>query len=169
MRPIDPVGVAVGILAVFLAPLAVPAPGWTQAPGAPGSPVPPAGAPLEPAGGGAGLALVLLVVGFVVVLAVAGKLVDLRQRREGDTVYLEAQISDALLRDPKLFGLPVTSTVWLPTWKGSPATITVSGQVPTPELRQVVLRTVEEEASRIRSDFRIEDRLVVLSRGVRAA
>lgn len=165
------IGVAFGILAVFLAPMAVPAPGWAQAPGAPGAPLPPpvAGSPVEPDGGGAGLALVLLTLGFIVVIGAAGKLVDLRRRREEDAVYLESQISDVLLRDPKLFRLPIKSTVRLPTWKGSPAAITVSGQVPTPELRQVILRTVEEEASRIRSDFRIEDRIVVASRGTRAA
>jgi hypothetical protein len=45
--------------------------------------------------------------------------------------------------------------------RGSPATIEVSGQVPTPELRKAALRIVEAEASRVRPDVRIEDRLEI--------
>ncbi len=112
-------------------------------------------------GGGTVWAAVIVIVGLLVLIGVAVKLFDLRRQREAEAVQLQAQVSDALLRDPALAGLPLTPTAHVPFWAGSPATIEVAGQVPMPELRERVLRIVHDEATRIRSDVQIEDRLAV--------
>ena len=79
------------------------------------------------------------------------------------------QLSDALLREPSLAGLPLTPTVHVPMWRGTPATIELMGRVPTPELKDTVLRIVRDEAARIRSDVQIEDRLSVVPTMARVA
>jgi len=84
-------------------------------------------------------------------------------------VHLQAQVSDALLREPSLAGLPLTPTVHVPTWTGTPATIEIMGRVSTPEVKDTVLRIVRDEAARIRSDVQIDDRLSVVPTTVRAA
>jgi hypothetical protein len=71
-------------------------------------------------------------------------------------------VSDALLREPALARLPLTPTAHAPMWTGTPATIEVTGQVPTPEMKETALRLVRDEAVRIRSDVKIEDRLSVI-------
>jgi len=120
-------------------------------------------------GGGATIAAVVVVVGLLMVIGVVVKLFDLKQRRESEAVQLQAQLSDALLRETTLAGLPLTPTVHVPVWKGTPATIEVMGRVPTPELKDTVLRIVRDEAARIRCDIQIEDRLSVVPTMTRAA
>jgi hypothetical protein len=98
------------------------------------------------------------------------KLYDLKRTREAEGVHLQAQVSDALLRYPSLFGLPVTPTAQVPWWSGTPVRLEVVGRVPTSETRERVLRLVEDEARRIRSDVEIVDRLQVdASAGIRVA
>src|SRR5206468_1397035 len=97
--------------------------------------------------------VLVLLVGLLVVVGIGVKLYDLKRKREAEAVHLQAQVSDALLREQALFGLPITPTVRVPTWKGSPATIDVAGQVPTPEFRETAIRIIRSEAARIRQDF----------------
>ena len=100
----------------------------------------------------------------------AVKLYDLTRKREAEAVHLQAQISDALPREPALFAVPVTATADVPLWSGTPATIVLSGQVPSRELHDAVLRIVRQESARIRPDVVITDRIVVdPSMAVRAA
>jgi hypothetical protein len=110
--------------------------------------------------GGAGTVLAALL-GLLVIVGIGVKFYDLRKKRESEAVHLQAQVSDALLRDQSLFGLPITPTVHVPTWSGSPAIIEVAGHVPTPQARDAARRLIEAEASRLRSDFRIEDRMAI--------
>jgi hypothetical protein len=138
-----------------------------QAPGSPAAP-PASGAADGGGFGGAGAVLLALVALFVVV-GIGVKFYDLRRKREAEAVHLQAQISDALLRDPVLFGLPITPTVHVPTWSGSPAVIEISGQLPTAETKDAVLRVVDAEAQRIRQDFRIEDRTAIVPTMARRA
>jgi uncharacterized membrane protein len=102
-----------------------------------------------------------LVVGFFLIAGVAVKVVDLKRKRTADAAHLEAVISDALLRETALSGLVITPTVHVRFWRGSPVTITVSGTVPAPGRRETVIRVVRGAASRIRSDFAIDDRLAL--------
>jgi hypothetical protein len=108
------------------------------------------------------IAMVLVILAVLVILGAGVKLYDLRRKRESEAVQLQAQISDALLREQLLFGLPIMATARAPLWRRSPATIEVAGRVPTPQARETVLRIVRTEAGRIRSDFQIEDRLAIV-------
>lgn len=131
------------------------------------APTPPPGispsAPAAPAGDAASTAAVLgIVVGLVVLIGVAVKLFDLKRKREAEAVHLQAQISDALLREPSLFGAPITPTAHVPFWTGSPATVEMTGQVPTPQLREAALAIARSEAARVRSDVEIRDGISVV-------
>jgi hypothetical protein len=110
-----------------------------------------------------------LVVGFLALVVIAGRLLDLRQRREAEAVHLQAQVSDALLREPSLAGLPVTPVAHISAWRGSPATLVVSGHVSSQELHDLALRIARQEALRIRPDVVLEDRLSVEPTAVRRA
>jgi hypothetical protein len=138
---------------------------WAQTP-APGPTAPPPAATpaVEPgAGWGAtGIAVVIVVVGLLMIVGLLVKMFDLKRKRDAEAVHVQSQISDALMQDTSLFGLPITPTAHVPTWAGSPVTIELAGQVPTPALRDTVLRIVEQEVGRIRQDFRIEDRIGVV-------
>src|SRR2546426_317087 len=94
---------------------------WAQT--TPNPVMPPATPQPAAEGGGAAIAAIGLVVGLLVIIGVVVKVFDLKQKRESEAVQLQAQLSDALLREPSLAGLPLTPTVHVPMWKGTPATI----------------------------------------------
>jgi hypothetical protein len=105
--------------------------------------------------------VLVLLLGLLVVVGVGVKLYDLKRKREAEAVHLQAQVSDALLRDPNLFGLAVTPTAHVPWWTGTPARLEVTGRVPEAEFRDRVLRLVEQESGHVRPDVVIVDRLDV--------
>ena len=113
------------------------------------------------AGGSGWIVAAILVVGLIVVIGSLVKVYDLRHKREAEAVHLQAQISDALLRDPNLFGLPVAATAHAPFLSGTPVTIELTGEVPDPHMRDAVLRIAHTEAHRIRPDVEFVDRLGV--------
>jgi hypothetical protein len=114
--------------------------------------------------------VLVLLIGLLVLVGVGVKLYDLKRKREAEGVHLQAQVSDALLREPSLFGLPVTPTAHVPWWSGTPVRLDVVGRVPTAESRDRVLRLVEQEARQIRSDVDVVDRLQIdASAGIRVA
>ncbi|HXE00177.1 MAG TPA: hypothetical protein VN646_26715 [Candidatus Acidoferrum sp.] len=113
--------------------------------------------------------VVFLLLGLLVVVGVGVKLYDLKRKREAEGVHLQAQVSDALLRDPSFFSLAVTPTAHVP-WSGTPVQLEVIGRVPTSEARERVLRLVEQEARQVRSDVEIVDRLQIdAAAGIRVA
>jgi hypothetical protein len=97
----------------------------------------------------------------VVLLGVAVKLYDLKRKREEEAVAAQARVSDALLMDSTLAGLPLTPTAHLPLWKGSPLVVEIKGAVPRAELRDAAVDLAKREMGRSRSDFRIEDHIAV--------
>lgn len=103
----------------------------------------------------------VLVIALLAIVGVLVRIFDLHSKRESEAVHLQAQISDALLREPNLFGLPVTPTAHAPLWSGTPVTVKIAGEVPDPSVREAVLRIARAEAMRIRPDFEIVDRLNV--------
>jgi hypothetical protein len=114
--------------------------------------------------------VILLLLGLLVIVGIGVKLYDLMRKREAEGIQLQAQTSDALLRDPGLFGLAVTPTAHVPWWSGTPVRLEVVGRVPVPEARERALRLVEAEARQIRPDVVIVDRLEVeATAGVRVA
>jgi hypothetical protein len=105
--------------------------------------------------------LVFIVIGMLVLIGVGVKMYDLKRKREAEGVALQARLSDALMREPNLFALAVTPTAHVPWWSGTPVRLDVAGRVPSPEVREQVLRLVESEARQIRPDVTIVDRLHV--------
>jgi hypothetical protein len=114
--------------------------------------------------------LLILLVGLLVIVGVGVKLYDLKRKREAEAVHLQAQVSDALLRDPSVFGLPVTPTAHVPWWSGTPARLELMGRVPSPEIREHVLQLVEREALQLRPDVAVVDCLAIdTAAGIRVA
>jgi hypothetical protein len=116
--------------------------------------------------------LLVLLLGTAVtgLLIVMAKAIDVKRQRDEEGVQLQAQISDALLRDQTLVSLPVTATVYIPLWRRSPATVEVHGEVPSADLRQAALRVAAQEAARTLATYYIQDRIMVVpSMRVRAA
>jgi hypothetical protein len=148
-----------------LALAAWPKTGWAQ--GVVGPQVPGA-APSDATQSGAVMTVVVVatLLGVLVVLGALIKFLDLKRKREGEAVVVQARISDAILRDARFFSLPITPTARVPLWKGTPVTVEVAGQVPSDDLRQAVNRLVEREASQL-ADVRIESRIGVVPNMVR--
>ena len=104
--------------------------------------------------------VLVLLIGLLVIIGAAVKIYDVKRKREIEAVHLQAQVSDALLRDASLYSLAVTPTASVP-WSGTPARLDILGRVPDPQQRDHVLRLAEREAQRIRPDVVVVDRLRV--------
>jgi len=102
-----------------------------------------------------------VVVALLLAISIGVKLYDLKRKREDEVMSLQSQISDALLLDPSLAGLPITAFASGPLWRRSRVVVAVRGPVPTPELRAAVMRLVEREVSNRQLGARVEDRLVI--------
>ena len=107
------------------------------------------------------LTVFLLLFGLLLIVGIGVKLYDLKRKRDAEAVHLQAQVSDALLRDPTMFGLAVTPTAHVPWWSGTPARLEVVGHVPDSDAGARALRIVEQEARSVRPDVEIVDRLEV--------
>ena len=133
---------------------------WAQTSATPpATGVPPAGSATASSGSAALGFLVIL--GLLVLVGIAVKLYDRKRKRDAEGVHLQAQVSDALMRDPRLAGLVLTPSANVPTWGSGPATIEITGEVPDTVTRDAVLRIARDEAARLRSDVQIVDRLTV--------
>ena len=111
----------------------------------------------SPSASSGALAVVGAVVGLLIVVGIGVRMLDLKRKREAEAVQLQAQLSDALLREG---GLSITPTAHIPLWAGGPVTVELSGPAPSsPEGREAALQLVEREAARIRPDVRVIDRI----------
>jgi len=90
--------------------------------------------------------LLMMAAGLLLLIGLIAKILDLRLKRDGEVVAVKGVISDALGGDPELFELPLTTTVRVPLWRGSPVTIRVFGEVPSGELKRAALRRVQRTA-----------------------
>ena len=105
--------------------------------------------------------VVAAMLSLVVLLGIVVKLYDLKRKREEEAVAAQARVSDALLMDAALSGLPLTPTAHLPLWKGTPLVVEITGAVPRQEFRSAAVDVATREISRSRAEFRIEDHLKV--------
>lgn len=105
--------------------------------------------------------VVAAMLSLVVLLGIAVKLYDLKRKREEEAVAAQSRVSDALLMDATLAGLPLTPTAHLPLWKGTPLVVEITGAVPKPELRAAAVDVATREISRSRADFQVEDHIKV--------
>lgn len=129
---------------------------WAQGPGAMGS---------TPAASGsiAGTLLTLGVLAVIVIALVVGaRYVSARRKRTEEAVILESQLSDIVAREPQLHGLSITPKARVSGWRKSQLTIEVAGDVPTPELRETVMRIVGAEAWRLKPDAITLDHLFIV-------
>jgi hypothetical protein len=135
--------------------------GWAQGVVGPQTPTNASGGATQ-SGAMATVVVVGSVLAVLVVLGVLIKMLDLKRKREGEAIVVQARISDAVLRDPRLFSLPITPTAHVPLWKGAPVTVDLAGQVPSEDLRQAAVQLVEREASQLGPDVRIASRIGIV-------
>src|SRR5215470_10099695 len=69
---------------------------------------------------------VVVLVALVVLIGVGVKLYDQKRTREGEAVYLQARLFDALLGEPSFSGLHLTATVRIATFKRSPPIVEIA-------------------------------------------
>ena len=120
-----------------------------------------AGPTPAPSSWGGSVAILAVVLLLLLSIGVAVKVFDHKRKREDEALSLQSQISDALLLDRSLAGLPITAVAGRSLWRRSPVVIAITGTVPTPEQREAVMRLVAQEVSRRHALARAEDRLVV--------
>jgi hypothetical protein len=104
---------------------------------------------------------VALLLAMLLVIVVGIKLYDLKRQREAEVLSLQSLVSDALLLEPSLAGLPIAAFASGSLWRRSAIVVAVTGPVPAPEVRDAVMRLVERELSRRQPGARAEDRIVV--------
>ena len=107
------------------------------------------------------LASFILVVGATLVFLAIGKVHDFWSKRKEQVAEIEARVNGALFEHVAFLRSSVAPTIHVPFWKGSPVTITMRGEVPSSRLEQSALRLAEEAASRVRSDYSIENQMTV--------
>lgn len=129
---------------------------WAQAP-APSTPP----APVREAGALEAAVALGIVLGLLVVVGIAVKLYDMKRRRGDEAAALQARLSDALLLDPSLAGLPIVATVRMSLRRSVPPVVTLSGVAPSPERHEAAIRLMIREVTKARDSYRIEDRLAV--------
>ena len=98
---------------------------------------------------------------LLLIVGVGVKIWDAKRKREAEAVHLQSQLSDALLREADFFGLALTPTVHASLRRDAPMIIEMTGQAPSEAVRDAALRTVRDEASRIRPNFEIVDRIEI--------
>jgi hypothetical protein len=131
---------------------------WAQTPTAPATPAVPGSGPAAEGGGGMAAAGFLVVLGLLLVVGIAVKLYDWKRKRDAEAVHLQAQVSDALMRDAGLAGLLLTPTAHV---RGGEAKVEITGEVPDVGAHNTALRIAREEAARVRPDVEIIDRISV--------
>ena len=128
-----------------------------------GLPTPgPGNVPLAPADG-ANLIVPMIVLGVALLggLIFAVAIMDLRRKRQAEMVAIEGQISDALMREPRLTAATLTPVAHVPLSSRSAPTVEIRGAVEYPELREIAVRIVRQELLRHHPDGRVEDRIFV--------
>jgi hypothetical protein len=113
------------------------------------------------AGQHAVLASVALVAGAVLVLLAIGKVHDFWSKRKEQAEDLESRINGALFEHLIFLRTSIAPSVRIPFRRNAPVTIALRGEVPSSQLELTALRLVEEAASRVRSDYVVENHMTV--------
>jgi hypothetical protein len=110
-----------------------------------------------------GTLLTLVFLAAIVAAAVVvATYVSRRRKRTDEAAILQSQLSDAIARESQLQGLHITPTARISGWRSSQISIEVAGEVPTPELRERVMRIVGAEAWKLRPDVQTVDHLFIV-------
>jgi hypothetical protein len=115
-----------------------------------------------PSGAVTTIMMVASLVALVVVLGALITMLDLKRKRDGEGVVMQARLSDAVLRDPRLFSFSITPTAHVPLWNGRSVTVEVGGQVPSADLRDAAIGLIEREASQLGPEVRVVSRIGVV-------
>ena len=105
------------------------------------------------------LVFLAVIVGAAVVVASS---VSRRRKRNDEAAILQSQLSDTIARESQFSGLHITPTARVSGWRSSQMTLEVAGEVPTPELRERVMRVVSAEAWKLRPDVQTVDHLFIV-------
>jgi hypothetical protein len=105
--------------------------------------------------------MIILAVALLGVLILAVAMNDLRRKRRAEAVAIEGQISDALMREPRLAGTVLTALAHVPLSTRPAPTVEIRGEVEYPELRETAVRIVRQELLRHHPEGRVEDRIFV--------
>ena len=133
--------------------------GWAQGPDSTGAPGPRALAP------GSAVATILtlgLIAVAVLTVIVIARFVATRRTRTTEALILQSQLSDAVAREALLQGVRISPRARVSGWSKSHLTIEVAGEVPTPELREKVMRFIGAEAWRLRPNVKTLDHLFIV-------
>jgi hypothetical protein len=132
---------------------------WAQVSGTTGSPSPSPAA----AGSTATTVLTLVIIAAIVIVVIVGaRLLATRRKQVEQAVILQSQLSDFVARESRLRGLRITPKARVSGWHRSQIEIEIAGEVPTPELRETVMRIVGDEAHRSRPDVLTLDHLFIV-------
>jgi hypothetical protein len=116
----------------------------------------------DPAFGGTGMAVGVVMIAVVVIgLAVMVKVFDARRRREDRIAGVQGRLSDVLAGDPMFARLPLIVTVQAPGWGSRTATVVISGTAPSSDVREAAERVVELEAMQRLEEFRTVNRVLL--------
>ena len=107
------------------------------------------------------LASVALIAGAVLVLLAIGKMHDFWSKRTGQAEDLESRINGALFEHLVFLRTSIAPTIRIPFRRNVPVMIVLRGEVPSSDLERTALRLVEEAASRVRSDYVVENHMTV--------
>ena len=111
--------------------------------------------------GAAAGVIALVILGLIAVIGFAVKLHDVKRKREDEAAALQGRLSDMLLSDRILSGFVLTPLVEVPLRAGGLTTVTLSGAVPTPELRDSAMELVMRSMENARTSFRVVDHVLV--------
>jgi hypothetical protein len=113
---------------------------------------------------GIGITAVVLV-GLLVAWGVQA--LEAQRRRDEEASRLQTVIAALIQADPRLHGLPILPTVQIP--RKGPATLTLTGQVPSEETREALHRVMARSTAGLPRRFTVEDRTQIVPASRRAA
>jgi hypothetical protein len=96
----------------------------------------------------------IVVIGILVAWGV--RALEAQRQRDQEASRLQSAIAALIQADPRLRGLPIMPTVQIP--KNGPATLTLTGQVPSAETREALHRVAERSTAGFPRGFTVEDR-----------
>jgi hypothetical protein len=104
----------------------------------------------------------VILAAIVIAVVVGGRFLAARRKQVEQAVILQSQLSDFVTRESRLRGLPITPKARVSGWRRSQTTIEVAGEVPTPELREAVMRILGDEGRRSQPDVITLDHLFIV-------
>ena len=114
--------------------------------------------PIAPSGLSGTIVMCGIILGLV---GIAVILFDITRKHAEQGRYLQARVSRALLDVPHLAMVPVAATVHVPLRRPAAAIVTLTGRVPTPQLREAAMRAVFDKIWVAWPSAQIKNRIVV--------